>query len=75
MPASGKDLEGWSATDKFTLVLATAGFNATELSAYGRKRGLLPEQVNRWRKAAPRSALEPIAPEAVVANAKTVLSL
>jgi transposase-like protein len=27
VPASGKDPEGWSATDKFTVVLETAGFN------------------------------------------------
>jgi transposase-like protein len=31
--ASAKDPEGWSAADKFTLVLETAGLNATELSA------------------------------------------
>ena len=51
MPASGKDPEGWSATDKFTVVLEAAGAR-------------LP----------PRSALRPIAPEAVVANEKAVLS-
>jgi hypothetical protein len=34
VPASAKDPEGWSAADKFTLVLETAGLNATELSAY-----------------------------------------
>ena len=44
MPASGKDPEGWSAADKFTLVLETAGLNATELSAYCKERGLFPEQ-------------------------------
>ena len=52
VPASAKDPEGWIAADKFTLVLETAGFNATELSAYCRERGLFPEQVDRWRKAA-----------------------
>ena len=34
VPASAKGPEGWSAADKLTLVLETAGFNATELSAY-----------------------------------------
>ena len=34
VPASQKDPEGWSAADKFTVVLETAGLNATELSAY-----------------------------------------
>ena len=47
VPASAKDPEGWSAADKFTLVLETAGLNATELSAYCRERDLFPEQVDR----------------------------
>jgi transposase len=49
--ASGKDPEGWGAIDKFTVVLETAGRNTTELSSYYRKRGLCPEQVERWRQA------------------------
>ena len=53
VPASEKEPEGWGATEKFTVVLETAGFNATELSAYCRERGLFPEQVDRWRQAAP----------------------
>jgi transposase-like protein len=52
VPASAKEPEGWSATDKFTAVMETAGLNATELSAYCRERGLFPEQVSRWRQAA-----------------------
>jgi hypothetical protein len=51
VPASEKDPYGWGATDKFTVVLETAGLNATELSAYCRERGLYPEQVKRWRQA------------------------
>lgn len=31
VPASDKDPDGWSAADKFTVVLETAGLNATEL--------------------------------------------
>ncbi len=49
VPASEKELEGWSAADKFTVVLETAGLNAIELSAYCRERGLYPEQLERWR--------------------------
>jgi len=60
VPASAKDPEGWSATDKFTLVLETAGLNATELSAYCRERGLFPEQVDRWRKAAEDANAQPL---------------
>ena len=52
VPASEKDPEGWTADDKFTVVLESAGFNATELSAYCRERGLFPEQVDRWRQTA-----------------------
>jgi transposase len=43
VPASEKDPDGWSAADKLTVVLETAGLNATELSAYCRERGLYPE--------------------------------
>jgi hypothetical protein len=63
VPASEKDPDGWGATDKFTVVLETAGLNATELSAYCRERGLYPEQVERWRQASQD------------ANEKTVLTL
>ena len=53
VPASEKDPDSWSAADKFTVVLETAGFNATELSRYCRERGLFTEQVDRWRQTAP----------------------
>jgi transposase-like protein len=49
VPASQKEPEGWNAADKFTVVLETAGMNATELGAYCRERRLSPEQVDRWR--------------------------
>jgi len=51
VPASEKEPEGWSAAAKFTVVLETAGLNASELSGYCRERGLFPEQVERWRQA------------------------
>ncbi len=52
VPASEKEPEGWSAAEKFTMVLETAGLNPTELRAYGRARGLFIEQVERsWRAA------------------------
>jgi len=53
VPASEKDPDRWSAADKFTVVLETAGFNATELSSYCRERGLFAEQVDRWGQIAP----------------------
>jgi transposase-like protein len=60
VPASQKDPEGWGATDKFTVVLETAGLNATELSAYCRERGLYPEQVDRWRQASQDANEKPV---------------
>ena len=42
VPAFEKDPQGWSAIDKFTVVLETAGLNTTERSAYCRERGLFP---------------------------------
>ena len=52
VPASEKAPEGWSSADKFTVVLESAGLNATELGAFCRERGLYSEQVDRWRQAA-----------------------
>ena len=60
VPASQREPEGWSAADKFTGVLETAGLNATELSAYCRERGLYPEQVDRWRQAAQDANENPV---------------
>jgi hypothetical protein len=42
VPASQKDPEGWGAADKCTVVFESAAFNATDLSAYCRERGLYP---------------------------------
>ena len=51
VPLSEKDPDGCGATDKFTVVIETAGLNATELGAYRRERSLYPEQVERCRQA------------------------
>jgi len=60
VPASEKDPEGWGATDKFTVVLETAGLNATELSGYCRERGLYAQQVERWRQASQDANDKPV---------------
>jgi len=52
VPASEKAPETWSTAGIFTVVLESAGLNATELGAFCRERGLYPEQVDRWRQAA-----------------------
>jgi cytochrome b561 len=50
VPASQKDPEGWGAAVKFIVVLQSADFNATELSAYCRERSLYLEQVSHWQQ-------------------------
>jgi transposase-like protein len=60
VPASLKDPEGWGPADKFTVVLETAGLNATELGGYCPERGLFPEQVDRWRQAAQDANAQPL---------------
>ena len=60
VPASPKDPEGWGPSDKFTVVLESAGLNSTELAAYCRERGLFPEQVDRWRQAAEDANAQPL---------------
>jgi transposase len=57
---SEKEPEGWDSTDKFTVVLETAGLNATELSAYCRERGLYPEQVDRWHQVSQDANEKPV---------------
>ena len=60
VPASEKDPEGWSAADKFTVVLESAGLNTSELGAFCRERGLYPVQVDRWRQAAQDANAQPL---------------
>jgi len=50
----GKDIkpDKWEAQDKLAVVIETAALNESELSEYCRKKGLYPEQIQRWREAA-----------------------
>lgn len=43
--------ERWDRQTKFSVVLETQAMNTQELSAYCRKKGLYPKQVNEWRDA------------------------
>jgi transposase-like protein len=56
VPASEKEPDAWSAADKFTVVLETAGMNATELSAYCRERG--PSPLSGGRRLEPPTEAE-----------------
>ena len=51
VPASDDSPEGWTARDKFTAVLETAGLAEAEVSEYCRRKGLYREQIARWREA------------------------
>jgi transposase len=60
VPALEKEPEGWSATDKLTVVMEVAALNVSELSAYCCERGLFPEQVSRWLQAAQDANQTPV---------------
>src|SRR5690554_2081991 len=47
--ALGKGSDGWSSKDKFNAVLETASMNTQETAEYCRRRGIFPEQLERWR--------------------------
>lgn len=49
VPGDGQNPEQWSAADKFSVVLKAAPLNEAELGAYCRRKGLLVEQLERWR--------------------------
>ena len=49
VPGDGQNPEQWSSADKFAVVLEAASLNAAELAAYCRRKGLLVEQLERWR--------------------------
>jgi transposase len=52
VPGDNINPEKWVAQDKLAVVIETAAFNESELGEYCRKKGLYPEQVERWREAA-----------------------
>ena len=49
LPENSAEPEGWSTRDKFNAVLETAALSEAELAEYCRRRGLYPEQIQRWR--------------------------
>ena len=60
MSAFEKEPDGLSATFKFSMVIETAGLNATELSYCFRERGLITLQVSRWIQAAQDANAKPM---------------
>jgi len=51
VPAGSGVAEGWSARDKFGVVVETAGLPEAEMAEYCRKKGLFIEQLRGWRQA------------------------
>jgi len=51
LPQESNEPEGWSAQDKFNAVVETAALSESERAEYCRRRGLYPEQIQRWRNA------------------------
>jgi len=51
--------ESWSGADKLAVIIETASMNAQALSEYCRKKGLYPEQINRWKEQAILGAENP----------------
>ncbi|WP_019570587.1 transposase [Thioalkalivibrio sp. ALE11] len=49
LPDSSPEPEVWSSRDKFNAVLETAPLSEAEVAEYCRRRGLYPEQLQRWR--------------------------
>jgi transposase len=52
VPGSNIKPDNWKGQDKLAVVIETAALNESELGEYCRKKGLYPEQVQRWKEAA-----------------------
>lgn len=52
VPADPANPESWSGRDKLAVVIETAALNEQALSEYCRRKGLYPEQIERWKAAA-----------------------
>lgn len=58
-----------SGEDKFNIVVETASMNQEELSAYCRRKGLYPQQIEKWRQQCAK-AIDPVVPKADRENAR-----
>ena len=52
VPADPSNPESWCGENRLAVVIETAALNEQELAEYCRRKGLYPEQVQRWREAA-----------------------
>ncbi|CAM3573789.1 transposase (fragment) [Xenorhabdus nematophila ATCC 19061] len=51
VPGADKTPEQWPAEARLAVIIETATLSATELAEYCRKKGLYPEQIQRWKQA------------------------
>ncbi|MVF13906.1 transposase [Ketobacter sp. MCCC 1A13808] len=51
LPSNSAKPDKWSSEEKFRMVLETASMTEAELSAYCRKHGIYPEQIEAWKQA------------------------
>jgi len=51
LPDTDAGPDGWSAQDRFNAVLETAALPEAEVAEYCRRKGLYPEQIERWKQA------------------------
>ena len=58
LPSNSNPPDKWSSDEKFRIVVETAPLNASEFSAYCRRHGLYPEQVEAWRAACEQANAE-----------------
>jgi len=52
VPGDGRNAEAWSTADKCAVALESTPLSEAELAQYCRRKGLLVEQIRRWRASA-----------------------
>lgn len=50
VPGNGRNAQGWSSEDKFSVVVETLSLNEAELAQYCRKKGLYVDEIKRWKE-------------------------
>ncbi|MFO7954332.1 MAG: hypothetical protein R6U45_06005, partial [Thioalkalivibrio sp.] len=59
VPADPASPDSWSGRDKLAVIIETAPLNEEALSEYCRRKGLYPEQIERWKEAAMAGSADP----------------
>jgi transposase len=52
VPADPSNPDNWSGKNKLAVIIETASLNEHELAEYCRRKGLYPEQIERWKEMA-----------------------